>query len=81
MPKQTADPYQTASEEAVWSGSSLYAIMASILWNPAILFENRKWDVQNFRTFIACILKKNLFLYISLACIFFVFHIVYVQMD
>ena len=41
-----ADPDQTASEEAVWSGSSLFAIQTSILWLPAletiILFENRK---------------------------------------
>ena len=44
----SADPDQTASEEAVWSESSLFAILTSILWIPAlktnILFEcgNRK---------------------------------------
>ena len=35
----SADPDQTASEEAVWSGSALFAILASILrvpvWKPA----------------------------------------------
>ena len=39
-----ADP--DASEEAVWSGSSLIAVLTSILWVPAlvihILFEDRK---------------------------------------
>ena len=28
----STDPDQTASEEAVWSGSSLFAILTSILW-------------------------------------------------
>ena len=40
----SADPDQTAS--AVWSGSSLFDILTSSLWFPAlktnILFENRK---------------------------------------
>ena len=44
-----ADPDQTASEEAVWSGSSLFAILTSILWISAlitnILFVKRKWKV------------------------------------
>ena len=44
-----ADPDQTASEEAVWSGSSLFAILTSILWIPVqitnILFEKRKRKV------------------------------------
>ena len=44
-----ADPDQTASEEAVWSGSSMFAILTSILWIPApithIFFENRQWIV------------------------------------
>ena len=31
-PWNRADPDQTASEEAVWSGSSLFAILTSILW-------------------------------------------------
>ena len=39
----------TASEEAVWSKSSLFAVLTSILWTPAlihnILFENRKRKV------------------------------------
>ena len=30
-----ADPDQTASEEAAWSESSLFAILACILWIPA----------------------------------------------
>ena len=29
----SADPDQTASKEAVWSGSTLFAIPQSILWN------------------------------------------------
>ena len=45
----SADPDQTASEEAVWSGSSLFAILTPTLLIPAlktnILFENRKWKV------------------------------------
>ena len=44
-----ADPDQTASEEAVWSGSSLFAILTSMLFIPALitnnLFENRKRKV------------------------------------
>ena len=45
--RNSADPDQTASEEAeaVWSGSLLFAILTGILWIPAlkinILFENR----------------------------------------
>ena len=67
--KQTTnstDPYQTASEETVWSGSAseetvwsgsvLFAIQTGILWLPAlitnILFANWTWkSVWNFRTF------------------------------
>ena len=30
------DPDQTASEEAVWSGSSLFAFLTSILWITAL---------------------------------------------
>ena len=49
------DPDQTASEETVWSGSSLFATLTSILWFLAlitkILLENRKRSDQNFRTF------------------------------
>ena len=41
-----ADPDKTASDEAVWSGSSLLAILTSILQIPAlktnILFGNKK---------------------------------------
>ena len=41
-----ADPDQTASEEAVWSGSSLFAILTSIFWIPVqvthIVYEDRK---------------------------------------
>ena len=49
----SADPDQTASSEAVWSGSSLFAIQASILWLldmiNNILYANRKvFIVQNF---------------------------------
>ena len=44
-----ADPDQTASDEAVWSGSFLFAILTSILWILAlktyILFQNRKRKV------------------------------------
>ena len=48
--KNRADPDQTASEEeAVWSGSPLFAILTSILRIPAlktkILFENKKRKV------------------------------------
>ena len=43
------DPDQTASDEAVWSGSSMFAILTSILWVPSlktnILFQNRKREV------------------------------------
>ena len=47
----SADPDQTASEEAVWWGSSLFAVITSILWIPAlitnIIFQS--WvKVQNF---------------------------------
>ena len=42
----SAGPGHTASEEAVWSGPSLFAIMSSVLQIPAlktnILFENRR---------------------------------------
>ena len=45
----SADPNQTASEEAVWSGSSLFVFLTSILWIPALkfidLFENRERKV------------------------------------
>ena len=45
----SADPDQTASEEAVWSGSSLFAILTSFLRIPAlktnILFENNRRKV------------------------------------
>ena len=45
----SADPDQTASEEAVWSWSYLFAILTSILWISAlktnILFEKRKRKV------------------------------------
>ena len=58
----SADPDQTASEEADWSGSSLFAILTSILWIPAmktyILFENRKRRVQKFRTFTWTLIKN-----------------------
>ena len=41
----SVDPDQTASNEAVWSGASLFAILTSILWIPAlttnILFQIR----------------------------------------
>ena len=41
-----ADPDQTASEEAVWSTSSLFTILTSNMWIPAlktnILFEDEK---------------------------------------
>ena len=33
----SADADQTASEEAVWSGSSLFAILKSILWISALI--------------------------------------------
>ena len=46
---KSVDPVQTAYEEAVWSGSSLFAIQTSILELPAlvtnILFANRKRKV------------------------------------
>ena len=35
--KNRTDPDQTASEEAVWSGSSLFAILTSILWIAALI--------------------------------------------
>ena len=52
----SADPDQTASEEAVWSGSSLFAFLTNILWIPALIthifFEKQKVkSVQNLRTF------------------------------
>ena len=58
------DTDQTASEEAVWSESALFAILITILWVPAlktkILYENReRKSVQNFRTFIAILLWVN----------------------
>ena len=37
LDKNSADQDQTASEEAVWSGSSLFAILTSILPNPALI--------------------------------------------
>ena len=44
-----ADPDQTASEEAVWSGSSLFAILISFLRITALIscisFENRQRKV------------------------------------
>ena len=47
--KNSADPEQTASEEEVWSGSSLFAILTSTLWILALIthtfFENRKWKM------------------------------------
>ena len=47
--KKHADPDQTAPKEAVWSESSLFVILTSILWIPvqktSILFENRKRKV------------------------------------
>ena len=47
--KNSADPDQTASSEAVWLGSVLLAIVAGIIWIPAlitnILFKNRKGKV------------------------------------
>ena len=40
------DKQGTTREEAVWSGSFLFAILTSILWIPALktnyLFENRR---------------------------------------
>ena len=33
----SADPDQTASSEAVWSGPSLFAILSSFLWIPALI--------------------------------------------
>ena len=42
-----ADPDQTASEEAVWSGSSLFAILTSNLW----CHHSIEKIVRNFRTF------------------------------
>ena len=43
--RNNADSDQTASEEAVWSGSILFVILTGILWIPAlkinILFEDR----------------------------------------
>ena len=44
-----SNPDQTASEEAVWLVSSLFAILTSYLWIPAminyVLFENRNKKV------------------------------------
>ena len=54
-----AAPDLSTSEEAVWSGSSLFDFRPSMLWIPAlitnILFENT--DVREFRTFIVGHLK------------------------
>ena len=45
----STDPNQTASEETVWSGSSLFGIQTSLLWLPAletnILFKNKNRKV------------------------------------
>ena len=46
-----ADPDQTASSEAVWSGSVLFV--------KACLADN---SVRNFRTFTVCITRKRIFL-------------------
>ena len=47
--KKSADPDQTASEEAVWSRYSLSPILTSVLWIPDLktnlLLENRKRKV------------------------------------
>ena len=44
--KNSANPDQTASEEAHWSGSSLFAFLTNILWIPSLItnirFENEK---------------------------------------
>ena len=51
----SADPDQTASIEAVWSGYSLFAILTSILQIPAnqnfIWDKQKKKSVWNIRTF------------------------------
>ena len=53
----SADPDQTASEEAVWSGSSLFAILSSgnHFVNPStdnkhFIWEQREKSCWNFRT-------------------------------
>ena len=43
----SGDPNQTASEEAVWSGSSLIAILTSILWIPALKTQYFIWEQKN----------------------------------
>ena len=47
--KNRADPDQTASEEAVWSRSALFAFLTILLWISSlitnIIFENRKRKV------------------------------------
>ena len=51
LPKKSltnsADPDKTASAEAIWSGSSLFAILTSILLIPALITKiyivKRKW--------------------------------------
>ena len=47
----SADPDQTASSEAVWSRSSLFAILTSILWISALGTYILWKSVQNFRKF------------------------------
>ena len=48
-PRQTVQTQITASEEAVWSGSSLFAVLIHILLFPALIaiisLENRKRKV------------------------------------
>ena len=56
-------PDQTASEEAVWSGSSLFAILADILWFKAqitnILWEQKEKSVWNFVTKVKTNMAKQ----------------------
>ena len=51
----SVDPDQAASEEAVWSGFSMFTLLKRILLIPTlisnILFENSNKSVQNYRTF------------------------------
>ena len=71
----SSDPDKTASKEAVWSGSALFAILTSILWITALktnilhVFEKRyRKSVQFFRMF-----TLNLIIYLVVVFLGLVF--------
>ena len=53
-----ADPDQTSSEEAVWSGSFLSATLTNILWIPALITNSSNSKFQ-FQALITNILFEN----------------------